>query len=321
LILTDECTILALAILQAISGIAAAFFNPASVGIIPEITPKESLQQANSLLGLLRNATGIGALAASGALVATTGPGIAFAIDAGTFLISSIAISLLKKPRSEHRRQRTTIFADLRDGWREFSSKRWIVAAVLHIGLLNLVALAPFFVLGPLIADKRLGGAPAWAAVAICFALGAIAGGLLATRIRPARPLIVAFCAVFLIAPQLLALAIPASLFVICVAASLGGLQATLFEAVWLTTVQRNVSGELLSRVNSFELLVTTIFAPIGYALAGPAAELLGTRSTLIIGAGWVVISTIVVLAIPSVRTLTWPEEKLEKQSTASSAK
>ena len=43
---------------------------------------------------------------------------------------------------------------------------------------------------------------------------------------------------------------------------------------------------------------------PLGFALAGPLAEAIGLSATLWAAAVWLVVSTAVVLAVPSVRNL-----------------
>ena len=44
------------------------------------------------------------------------------------------------------------------------------------------------------------------------------------------------------------------------------------------------------------------VFLPAGYAIAGPVASLIGTKTALLISAGWVVVSTAFVSRLPSIR-------------------
>ena len=43
-------------------------------------------------------------------------------------------------------------------------------------------------------------------------------------------------------------------------------------------------------------------FLPAGYALAGVIADAVGTAPYLVFGAGWILATTVLVLAVPSVR-------------------
>jgi MFS family permease len=99
-------------------------------------------------------------------------------------------------------------------------------------------------------------------------------------------------------------LAVPAPLPTLAVAAVLGGVQASLSEVLWTTTLQQQVPAAMLSRVSAYGWLGALVFTPLGYALAGPAAGWLGVATTLWVGAGWVVASTAAAAAVPDLRRL-----------------
>ncbi len=56
--------------------------------------------------------------------------------------------------------------------------------------------------------------------------------------------------------------------------------------------------------MSSYDLLVSLVFQPVGFALAGPAAQALGRDATLWAAAGLVAGSTMLILTVPSVRGL-----------------
>jgi MFS family permease len=226
------------------------------------------------------------------------------AVDAASFAVSAWSLALLQPTGTVRIGQETSFIAQLAAGWDEFRRRSWLWASVLHLALLNLVVLAPFFVLGPLIALRSLGGPAGWATIATAYATGAVAGGLIGLRWRPRRPLVTAVLVVFALAPLVAGLAVPAPLPVLAVAGLLGGLQASLHEVLWTTSLQQHVPPEALSRVSAYGWLGALLFAPLGYALAGPVAGWLGVATTLWVGAGWVLISTGLVLAVPGIRQL-----------------
>ena len=96
LVLTHTAHIWEIVVLQAVSGTASAFFNPASTGLTPMTVSPERLQQANALRGLSMASTGIIGAAVSGALVASVGAGWALAIDAATFAVSAFFLAQLQ---------------------------------------------------------------------------------------------------------------------------------------------------------------------------------------------------------------------------------
>ena len=57
-----------------------------------------------------------------------------------------------------------------------------------------------------------------------------------------------------------------------------------------------------MATVGSGYALLLVIFLPAGYAIAGPVADMIGITTSLWISSAWIVITTIAVLCVPSVR-------------------
>jgi len=222
LLISGHARLWELLVLFGCNGAAQAFFNPAGVGIVRELVPATSLQRANALLDFARSGSALLGQLLGGALVTLTGPGTAFAIDSMTFVVSAVALAMLRLPGSVVARPVGRLFADLVEGWSEFRSRTWLWAGTLHIALLNAFALTAFFALGPFVAKQSLGGGAAWGVIGAAFALGMILGSAIALRWQPSRPLLAAFAAVLLAAPQLLLLAVPAALPAIALASFVG---------------------------------------------------------------------------------------------------
>ena len=160
------------------------------------------------------------------------------------------------------------------------------------------------FVLGPVVAARSLGGAPAWATIVAAFGLGSVLGGVVLLRARPRRPLLVAIPPLALLALPVALLALPAPTPLIALGALAGGFGLTVFNTLFETTVQRHVPSESLSRVASIDWVMSGALQPFGFALAGSAALVIGPGTTLAASALWIVVSTAIVLSIPSVRNL-----------------
>jgi len=68
--------------------------------------------------------------------------------------------------------------------------------------------------------------------------------------------------------------------------------------------MQQEIPQDRLSRVYSYDALGSFALIPLGLALAGPLAEAIGTRATLV-GAGLLCLgATLLVLLVPEVRDL-----------------
>ena len=162
-------------------------------------------------------------------------------------------------------------------------------------------------VLGAVVAKTHLGGAAAWGAIWSAFGLGALGGALVALHFRPRRPLVAATVATagFIPLPVLLAAAAPVT-FTAAVAA-VGGAGFALCGTLWDTTLQQQVPTEVLSRVSAYDWFGSVALLPVGYALAGPMAALIGARTALFGAAAVMALEVVCVLAVPSVRELTAP--------------
>ena len=301
LLLTGRAEVWQLMVLMAVYGAAQAFFDPASTGVVPQTVSGARLQQANGLLQLSRSTSSVVGPAVAGLLVATVGPGWAFAVDSGTFVISAAFLALLRLER-ETREARSRFVADLVEGWREFSSRTWVWASVTHFAFFHLFVLAPFWVLTPIVAKDELGGASAYATILAAMGIGSILGGIVALRVQPKRPLAAAFTLILFEVPLYLALAAAAPLPVIVVFALAGALALNFASTLWITVLQANVPAHALSRVSSYDWLGSLVFLPAGYMLAGPVAEAVGVAETLVFAAAWSVASTAVILSLEAVR-------------------
>ena len=95
-----------LVVLVALCGIGTAFFTPAFEALVPDIVPKHKLAAANALDQFVRPiAFRLVGPALGGVLVASSGTGVTFAIDAGTFVASAVCVAFMRPPahaRSEH---------------------------------------------------------------------------------------------------------------------------------------------------------------------------------------------------------------------------
>jgi MFS family permease len=303
LLLTGTAHIWELLVMFVLFGAGDAFFSPASTGLVPQTVSRVRLQQANSLMGIGRDAARVTGPALAGLMVASVGPGVAFAVDSATFLVSCASLVLLHLPSAVRRAERFGLLADLRGGWRELASRSWVLLMILKFSVSSL-AVAPYFVLGPFVAQHELGGAAAWGAIGTCGALGAVLGNVLAFRVRPPRPLFTGCLVVSLyaLAPVLLARPFPTA--AICAAAAIGFGAVGFSDTLWFTALQERIPPRALSRVSSYDWLGSLVLQPVGYALAGPIATSIGIAATLLVGAGVQASTSIGVALTPAVRGL-----------------
>jgi hypothetical protein len=86
------------------------------------------------------------------------------------------------------------------------------------------------------------------------------------------------------------------------VAAALAGFAFSFGTVIWDTSLQRTIAPEKLARVSAYNWMGAMAFLPAGYGIAGPAASLIGMSTALVVGAVWIVASTLAVISVKDVR-------------------
>jgi Transmembrane secretion effector len=309
MLLTGWAPVVALAAGAALTGIAIALFYPALTGIVPEVVAADRLQPANGLLRLGTNSARIGGFALAGGAVALFGGGWALLIGAGLYVVAACLIAGLRAPAAAHVAAAAgrSAFADLWDGWREFASRQWLWVIVLQFSVIVAALQAAHGVFGPVVAKQELGGAPAWSAVLIGEAVGMLVGVVIAIRIRPRRPMLVATLAVLPTGLPYALLGAQAPLWMVVGGALVMGVSFDVFGVLWETTMQREIPPAALSRVSSYDALGSFMFGPIGLVLAGPVAAAVGVHRALLGSAAVILAVTLAALLAPEVRNLRAP--------------
>jgi len=304
LLLAGVAEIWQLALLYAVDGAATAFFNPASNAIVPQIVPGQRLQEANALLNISRHAGKVAGPALAGVLLALGSPGSALAVDAATFAVSAACLLGVQAPRLRAAGATEAFLTELRHGWREFSSRSWMVAVIASAAVSNAIFFSLWQVLGPTVANDSLGGSSAWALIAALWGLGGLLGGVVAISVRPRRPLLVGEGFIVLIGVPMMLLAIPAETGLIAAGALVSGTAIGFGEVLYETVSAQHIPPESLSRVLAYDWFGSLALEPLGLALVGPLAAGLGASTTLWVGAIVVTLCQAAVLFVPSLRRL-----------------
>jgi MFS family permease len=293
-----------LGVLYAVSGIGTAFFNPASNAIVAQVVPTARLQDGNALLEVSRSAGKIAGPAFAGISLTVGSPALALAANAAAFSASALYLLRLQISTLSKRSAKSSIRSDLRRGWREFTSRTWLWSIVVGAAFANAVEISASQVLGPVVARESLGGPGAWAVIATAWGFGAAIGGLFGLSVRPRRPLLLGEGLLLLTVAPIVLLAIPAPVSLIVFGAAIGGGVASLAQILYETTWVQLVPAEARSRVAAYDWFGSLALQPLGLAIVGPVAAVMGTSETLWICAAAMTVILGLVFAVPSVRHL-----------------
>ncbi|MEU8621691.1 MFS transporter [Streptomyces sp. NPDC048623] len=297
---------------EVIGGAAGAFAMPTSAPLVKGTVPAESLQRANAAMAVAHSASRVGGPALAGTLILTVGPGWAFVLDAASFAISAALLCAVRVKRVEQAEgtegagpeARRSLLADLREGWYEVRTRDWYWSSLIGHSAWNGAA-AVLMTLGPALARDRLGGDMAWVALLQTGAVGLLLGSLVADRVRPRRPVLVADLGLALYALPLLLLAGGAPAVAVIGAYGLAQAGLGFLNPVWETAVQRAVPERALARVTSYDWLLSFAAMPLGYALAPLAASARGPELPLVVAAVAVAGCCLGSALLPGVRRFT----------------
>ena len=301
LLLLPAPALWAMAVLQAVNGAATAFFRPAASGLLQEAVPADQRQSANALLSASNNLFSIIGPAIAAALIAFAGYSWAFGIDAASFGISALFLAGVLVP-ARPPKKRLGLFREIGEGFSEVVRRRWVGLNILGFALFQLLALAAFGVLGPVVSVRHYDGATTWALVAGLSGVGALLGDLVAIRLRPFRPLVVVNLLVFVMLPLLVALGLAAPLPVLLVAGLLWGFSLSVSNTIWFTTLQHHVPSELMARVSSLDWMGSLVLRPIGLAALPVVAAVAGAGPVLLAVSAITAVVAVVITLAPSVR-------------------
>jgi MFS family permease len=301
LVLSGHVTIWQLATIEAVNGVAAAFVMPALTGILPSIVDRADLPQANAVSGFARSVAMIGGGAVAGVIVGFSGPGIGLAVDAVTFLVGAYLLARLSLPRIE--RTASSVPTDLRVGWTEFVSRQWVWVIVLGFCLLNVIFVACYRTLGPVIADDTF-GRTGWGVASACFGAGLILGGILMIRVKPRYPLRIGMFGILLGAPIMVVLALAPNTILVAAMSFLVGVSYEIFGIGWETALGQHIPLDKLSRVSSYDMLGSIVAVPVGQLAVGSIVAAAGITAVELYGAALYVAITLVTLVVPSVWNL-----------------
>jgi len=265
-------------------GAAEAFFRPAATGLLPQTVPEDEIQEASAVMATTNNVAEFAGPALATALVLGISPAAAFGLDAATFLVSAALLARVQPRRRElatEEEPSAGMLADLRAGFGEVRSRTWIWATLAAFCVALFFVLAPWFVLGPIVAREQYDSVAVFGVLSAVFGAGMVAGALAGIRWRPRYPMRLAmlFVLLFPLGIGLFAAGLP--LWLVGPAIWVSGLGVALFDVWWLTALAERVPPDKLSRVTSYDWMVSLALVPIGYVLAGPAADWLGASNVL----------------------------------------
>lgn len=285
LIFVGSVRIWQLVAIEVVFGAAEAFFRPAAEGLLPQTVLEPDIQQATAVTGISTNFAEFAGPALAAALVLGVGAGWAFALDSATFLLSAAFLTRVRpRARAAAPTARRGMWEDLRAGSREVRARVWVWATLASFSVALCCGLAPWFVLGPAIARQQYGHLSVYGVIEASLGFGTIVGSIVGIGWRPLHPMRMAMLAMLVWPLDAVLYATGVSLVLVLPATILAGVGIALFNVWWLTALAQRIPPNSLSRVSSYDWMVSYALLPLGYIAAGPLAHHLGSINVLLGG-------------------------------------
>ncbi len=264
-------------------GAVSGFFLPAAEATLPRIVGRDGLEAGNSMMMIADQVAQFIGPALAGTLVALLsgaasstsgqlfGIGVAFAIDAATFLISAVCLWLMRPIPgfgSENHPWR-----DVVEGVRYVAANTTIRIMVIIIALANFLLTGPLLVGIPVLASQRLPeGAAAFGMILSAYALGSLGGMGIAGGTRRPSPRILGwvgtgifplFAAIYAALGMVTVTWVGVALMVVA------GLANGYLAIIVISSLQRMAPSNLVGRVMSLLMLSMYGLGPISQAISG----------------------------------------------------
>jgi MFS transporter, DHA3 family, macrolide efflux protein len=258
-----------------IIGLCGAFFSPAVSSVIPDITGKSRVVQANSVFSMLGTGGNIVGNSGGGFLFQVLGAPLLFLFNGVSYLFSAVCLLFAKFPRVVHAQEKMHFGADLKSGFAFVWKIRGLRYLLLTAAVLNFFASMAIMLFLPFYQKN-----PAFGPVKYGIAMAVFTGGMFLgmaltsiVKIPPSRRsslfamggLVTSVCLV--IFPFIGSFAIGTVLL------GIAGLANAIVNVFIMAVMQLAVPQDMRGKVFSLLGMLTQGLMPIAFALAGVLAE------------------------------------------------
>jgi dTMP kinase len=296
-------------------------WTPAKEASVPHLVPPDHLTTANSLsmiaaYGTMPIAAGLFSLLAGLSSIVglrTNQEGVAFFVDAASFVLSAYMISRLTLPTVERRRTSTKridlgqAFHELKEGW-SFIFINPVVRAV-NIGLaVALIGGGMLVPLGPIFSEEVLNAGPAgFGLFVLALGVGVAIGVVFLSVFQRHIPKPQVFAgSVFVAGISLLIAASTSALEFAALFVAILGVCAGSVYVLGFTLLHESVDDELRGRIFSALYTLVRFCVLIAFAVGPFLSELLDKLSENLAGEDRAVAIAGVTISVPGVRLTLW---------------
>lgn len=275
--------------------IGAAFSAPAFQAIVPELVPQPALQQAVALNSLGINIARAIGPALGGVIIAASGPGAVFAVNAVSVVGVLTVLARWRRVAAARHLPAEHMVGAMRAGLRyAMRAPELQVVLVRSVGFFLFAS--GLWALLPIIARRDLGLGPAGYGGLLTFlGLGAIAGAMLMPKLRGRLGAnAITLAASILLAVAMAGLSLATDFWTASAALFVGGLAWIAMMASLNGGAQATSPGWVKARALAIYLLVFQGSMAAGSTLWGSVASSIGVPATLLAAAALLVVASLI---------------------------
>ncbi|MGR3321122.1 MAG: MFS transporter [Pseudooceanicola sp.] len=294
----DLLTIWPLFLITLFNGFVTGGLQPFRLSLTPRLVTKEWLNTAIAINSVIFNLARFVGPAAAGVLIALGGMGLAYVVNALSFLAFAITLKFVRAEGHRHQPSGNTFLADIGIGLRQAVTMPGVNAIILLL-VVSGICVRPVVELLPGWAAEAFGGASAdFAALTSAFGIGAVAAGLLLAMRNSAQGLAgIVIWSNLAMCGALILFALSHSILTALPLAMVTGMAMVGAATSSQTLTQLLVPDELRGRVMSVQGLVMRGSPAIGALVIGIASDHFGMRLPLLAGVSVLLVLTLYYVA------------------------
>lgn len=287
IILAGDVSLVLLTLVCVARAVGQAFHSPAMMATMPMLVPDKHLLRINTLDQLLASIAGIGAPAFGIFLYTTMGFSSVMFLDfiGALFAIAGLALAKVPTVIDETATQQHVI-ANLRDGFRAVAATRGLLLLIIMVTI-GMMIFGPLSAVFPLMTYEHFSGDGYMASlVEAAFGIGMLVGSGILMAWGGGKRLagLIAVAAVIVGATTAACGLLPPTGFVaFVVLVAVMAMACAWFNGPTMTLTQRNVPDEKMGRAMGLLNAAMGLATPIGIAIGGVAAELMGVAAFFVV--------------------------------------
>lgn len=312
LVLTGALQIWSLVVCALVLGTLTPMFDIAWYAYFPSVVPPDQLVRANASVQTSYSVSQVAGTGLGGWLMKVASPAVALGVDSLSYLVAAVSFATIKTPERRERQidEHESFVRRFTAGFRVLWHERVLRAMLLEGAWFNFCEQA-FLTVFLVFAVRKLGMTTD--VIGLCIglgSLGSITGGLgadrIGRRIGSAKVLVLAMAVAStgpLLTPAARGAGLNSALLIIA-SFCCYGFGLTIYNIHSISERQRRVHASQMGRASAAFRTLAFGAQPLGAIFGGVVAEMVGTRTALVVIAGmliaaWVPFSATILRAMP----------------------